>query len=356
MMTSRILQNQAWNRFREWWDEKHYSGLHVVADSNTIDQCYPVLKEHLPIQPQSISIIPAGESSKSLDLCEYLWQQWMENGLDRQALVVALGGGVVCDLTGFCSATIFRGVECMYVPTSLMAMADAAYGGKTGVNFLHAKNPIGLFRAPALILLEPMFLRTLDDRQLRNGWVEMVKHSLIESPPFFNELEEAGWPLDGEALSDLLKRSVRTKSQFIEQDPFERDCRKALNFGHTLGHAVESYLLESGVDVLHGEAIAYGILAESYLSTHCFGWKPNWLNRIIQLLAAYTSKSIRTSIPHDRILDFVFFDKKKKDGKILFSLLKQPGEPVWDISVTLDQIKQALEFTEQQLNTFGRTP
>ncbi len=350
-ISTRILQHDAWEKLRSWYSESKYRSIFVLVDSNTYQYCWPLLQSNLPEIPKFISIIPEGESSKSIRLCEQIWQEWLDHDIDRKSLVIACGGGVVCDLGGFCAATVLRGVDCIYVPTSLMAMADAAHGGKTAVNLASGKNLVGLFKFPKLIVLETDFLNTLDERQLKNGWVEMIKHGLISNPTYWKDFEQMSWPVEVESIKDYLRKSIRSKLEFVEKDPWEKDLRKALNFGHTIGHAVESYLLDSGSVILHGEAIALGMIAESYISHLRYAWPIELLDRITRMLVPFACHNSLNLMDISMVQQKMKLDKKRKDGVPLFTLLQQPGIPVWDIPVTLDELNRAFEFCEFQLKT-----
>ncbi|MBK8954762.1 MAG: 3-dehydroquinate synthase [Saprospiraceae bacterium] len=352
--STRIFQSRPWDQLNEFIAFGNYSSLHIVVDDHTNQSCLPVFLESISQQPEGVALLPSGELNKDLNTCEKLWSQWMHDKLDRNSLVIALGGGVLCDLVGFCAATFQRGLDCVYVPTSLMAMVDAAFGGKTAVNLHMTKNMIGLFNLPQAILLDPIFLKTLDDRQMKNGFAEIIKHSLIQDPPYWQDIENGSWPVEEEEMNHLIKRSIRTKLDIVEKDPLENNIRKALNFGHTIGHAIEKSSLESARDVLHGEAIAIGMIVESIISAQKYHWKPTYLERITNLLLPFVNKQSWDECLIPKILEDVQFDKKRIGKNILFSLLEQPGKPVWNVNLNSEEIQHGLN-TFHELNIAVKT-
>jgi 3-dehydroquinate synthase len=242
---------------------KHYSSLLLLTDEQVRQQVYPRLAPFLP--PHQLLALPPGEAHKNLESCTAIWARMTEMGLDRRGAVLNLGGGVIGDMGGFAAATFKRGVDFVQVPTTLLAQVDASVGGKLGIDFLHYKNQIGVFREPAGVFIAPQFLETLPPRELRSGFAEVIKHHLIADAPAWEALRHMQ-ALDSADWAALIRHSLGIKAQIVAADPLERGPRKALNFGHTLGHAIESYFLESGQPLTHGEAIAAGMICEAWLS------------------------------------------------------------------------------------------
>jgi 3-dehydroquinate synthase len=259
------------NTFREWWgDGSRYTRIFLLADTHTHQHCAPIFfeKTGLPADTPAL-VIPAGETHKTLATCEQIWSAMFAAGLDRKSLVINLGGGVVGDMGGFCAATFKRGIDFVQVPTTLLAGTDAAIGGKLGVDFQALKNAIGVFRNPAAVLVDPVFFQTLSQRELHSGFAEVVKHACIGDPVLWQQikgltdLRSANW-------LDILAASIQVKVTVVQQDPFEQNIRALLNYGHTIGHAIESWFLQSPTPLTHGEAIAAGMLCETWIQ------KPNW--------------------------------------------------------------------------------
>lgn len=341
---ARIFTISPWEKLDDYIKDAAYSSVFLLCDKDTYQHCLPYFQSRIPQLNFEITIIPSGEQIKNIETCQYIWSQWLEAGIDRSSLVLCLGGGVVSDIGGFCSSSIIRGVDCIYIPTSLMAMADASIGGKTGINFKMFKNQVGTFTMPKVIVIDSVFLKTLPDRQLKNGYVEIIKHSLIQSPSYFQDLIALGWPLNESDLLEYMKKSIRTKTEIVEQDFAEKSIRKSLNFGHTIGHALEGFFLEKGIDVLHGEAVAAGIICESFISATLFKWKPQILDSIRAFLKQFTGELAFSETDYLEIIAKLELDKKRKNRNIYFSLLDSPGKPKIDQQVAEELIVKSLEY------------
>lgn len=341
---ARIFTISPWEKLEAFINDTQYSSIFLFCDNDTLQHCLPYFQERMPSLQFEINVISTGEQVKSLETCQYIWSQWLDQGIERSSLVLCLGGGVVCDIGGFCASVILRGVDCIYIPTSLMALADASIGGKTGINFRMFKNQIGSFTMPKAIVIDAVFLKTLPERHLRNGYVEIIKHSLIQYPPYFQDLMAFSWPLNQSDLLEYMKKSIRTKTDIIEQDFVEKGIRKSLNFGHTIGHAIETFYLEKGQDVLHGEAVAAGIICESFISATLFKWRPTVLDSINTFLKPYTGDCRFSEEDFAGIISNLELDKKRKNKNINFSLLDSPGKPKTDQAVTEDLIIKSLEY------------
>lgn len=254
--------------FPAWLSGKTYSQILLITDTHTRRHCLPVLlaQTGLPMDTTVVEILP-GETQKNLQTCARIWSALQQAELDRKALVINLGGGVIGDMGGFCAATWKRGVDFIQVPTTLLSMTDAAIGGKLGVDFEGIKNVIGLIRQPAAVFIDPVFLKTLPIRELHSGLAEILKHAAISrqmDAPWATQ-----WPPNGEnadAWLGILSASVAVKVQVVQEDPEEKGLRMLLNYGHTIGHAVESYFLNTAHPLTHGEAVAVGMICENHLS------------------------------------------------------------------------------------------
>jgi 3-dehydroquinate synthase len=335
-----ILTDQPTDALRDFLAAKTYSQVVVVVDENTRKHCYPILKESLATH--SVIETKSGEAHKNLETCTIIWQQLTELQIDRHAVLIIVGGGVLGDMAGFCAATYKRGIELMLVPTTLLAQADASIGGKLGIDFNHYKNHIGVFQQPVLTLLYPGFLKTLPESEIRSGFAEVIKHALISDEKIWNEIRQK--KLSEQNWSKLLKHSAEFKYSVIQQDPTEKGIRKILNAGHTIGHALESYLLSVNRKVMHGEAVAAGLLAESFIATEKELISSELLNEIGAFIHLIFGKIEFQQNEIDLIAEFVLQDKKNKDKVILCVLQKGAGRAGWDYKISLQDVKRALSF------------
>ncbi|MFC6224802.1 3-dehydroquinate synthase [Hymenobacter artigasi] len=318
------------------------SQVFVLADSNTARLCLPLLEPHLPVDYKLIEI-PAGEEYKTLASCDTVWSMLTEQRADRFAVLVNLGGGVVTDLGGFAAALYKRGIRFVQVPTTLLAQVDASVGGKTGVDFQGYKNQLGVFQAPAGVFVEPKFLQTLDPRQLKSGYAEVLKHWLIADAEAFDTNRRLGWLTDD--WTPIIRESVALKQRIVAQDPLEAGPRKLLNFGHTVGHALESYLLtQPGREALHGEAVAAGIVCESWLSMQHGLLGADALDKIETFVFSVFDKIDFVSLETEAIADFARQDKKNTGATINCTLLEGIGHGVYDQPVTVAEIAESLRY------------
>ncbi len=324
-----------------WLREHPHSGVAVLTDENTKKHCYPLLKPVLP--RHTLITVKSGETHKNLETCTAIWQKLTDARLDRQGLVLNLGGGVIGDMGGFCAATYKRGIDFVQIPTTLLSQVDASVGGKLGIDFNGYKNHIGVFREPAWVLVATNFLQTLSAREVRSGFAEIVKHCLIADPSMWTiirrrDLEQQRW-------SELVPHSVRIKQSVVAQDPTEKGWRKVLNFGHTVGHAVESYFLSDPKRrLLHGEAIAVGMIAEAYLSVQRGLLPEKDLAQVEEFLFSVYGKVNLEAADAEAIAPLALQDKKNQGGKIQCVLLREVGQPVIDQTISLKDIKEALQY------------
>lgn len=313
--------------------ESNYTKVFILVDENTKKLCLPLLA----VFDYNLIEIKSGEQNKNIETCQYIWQQLLVNNADRNALLINLGGGVISDMGGFCAAVYKRGISFINIPTTLLAMVDATIGGKTGIDFNNHKNMIGLFSNANKIFIDNTFLNTLDLRQIKSGKAEMLKHGLIANENHFNKVLENERP-----SIDTIKDSIAIKESIVNKDPFEKGLRKSLNFGHTLGHALESYYLENDLDILHGEAVAQGMIWALQLSVKYTGFNSSKANeKIKQITAVFGEKNVSKN-ELDILISLAKNDKKNNNGKINFCLLKDIAQVEIDFSLTEQEIKTAL--------------
>jgi 3-dehydroquinate synthase len=316
-----------------------YSQIGILIDANTAKACYPKIKSVLP--PHTVIEVKAGEEVKNLDTCVQVWQRLTDLQFDRHGLLLIIGGGVLGDLGGFCAATYKRGIDFVLMPTTLLAQVDASIGGKLGIDFNHYKNHIGVFQTPVITLISPAFLKTLPDRELRSGFAEIIKHCLISDGQMWDIIRQK--PLAQQNWLELIPHSVKFKSKVIEEDPREKGLRKILNFGHSVGHAIESHFLNSSHRLFHGEAIAIGMVAESFIGMKKSLIHQSELDQISECVYKIYGK-VNEGIDDEKIVDIIYQDKKNKGNKILMALTKGIGQAVWDVEVREDEIKESLAY------------
>lgn len=320
---------------------KAYSQVAVLVDENTGDLCYPIIKDLLP--KHRLIEIQSGEEHKNLDTCQYIWEKFTEWQFDRHAIVLNLGGGVIGDMGGFCAATYKRGIDFIQIPTTLLAQVDASVGGKLGIDFQGFKNHIGLFRIPNQVLIAPLFLKTLPDRELRSGFAEVIKHALIYDRSHWQELTAR--KLTEQPWESLIPYSVGIKDKVVQADPTEKHLRKILNFGHTIGHAVETFFLDKRYrKLLHGEAIGIGMIAEAYLATKKGFISDNEYQEIERYIIRVFGKVKISEEEIGKLLKNALQDKKNENGVIQASLLEQVGKANYNQAITLNEIQESLLY------------
>jgi 3-dehydroquinate synthase len=332
-----------WLALHYFLENRYFSQIIVVCDENTAKFCLPVLRKKTGLVLSVLIVISAGESAKNLQTCEQVWQQLLEKKIDRKSIVLLLGGGVVGDLGGFAAATWKRGVAFLQLPTTLLSMVDSSIGGKLGIDFAGVKNTIGVFQDPAAVFICPEFLATLPARELRSGFAEMIKHALISDENDWNLLKKQTKSLDLD-WEIWIPRSLKVKQKIVEIDPFEQNIRKALNFGHTIGHAVESYFLETEKPLLHGEAIAIGMICESWISMKLGKISEKELTEITDFLIKIYNKIELPEVAFSTILETMRHDKKNAGGEIRFAFLEKIGQAGWDLAVSEADILASLRF------------
>lgn len=322
-----------------------HSKVFVLVDTNTKNSCLSQFKELAGLALDNIIEIKPGEENKTIATCLQVWQKLSDFGADRKSLLINLGGGVVTDLGGFVASTYKRGIEFINIPTTLLAMVDASIGGKTGVDLGVLKNQIGVINQPVMVLILPEFLSTLHERQIRSGYAEMLKHGLISDSKYWTEL------INTEDFSSIgyIQKSVAIKNKVVQQDPTEKGIRKKLNFGHTIGHAIESYFLDSPdlKTLLHGEAIAIGMILEGYFSHELSGLSKVDLNEIKKAFLCHFEKVTFTKQDIQIIIDLLKHDKKNTHGDINFVLLQEIGSTVLDVKVPSELFMKAFAYYKE---------
>lgn len=338
--------------FFEDQENRHFEGflnyhikpgesVFVLTDQHTREHCLPVLKKKLPEDfPLKIIEVPAGEKHKTLETCNSLWEILTDKIADRHSVLINLGGGVICDLGGFAASVFKRGIRFIHMPTSLMAMADASIGGKTGIDLKGLKNILGTFSQPLAVFIDTVFLKTLPERELNNGFAEMLKHGLISEYSYFEELAEGG---PENVTTEQIRISVEIKSDIVQRDPLEKGIRKALNFGHTIGHALESHsLLNDEKPLLHGEAVILGMMAETLLSEKMNMLQEEQTEDILNGLIDFAVLYDLNEQCMEKVMHYIQHDKKNRAGVPGFSLLRGPGLVATGIECPAQLIKDAL--------------
>jgi len=318
--------------------ENSFDKIVILVDENTNQFCLPKLQLNFSYQ---IIEVKSGETEKNLATCQYIWRGMTSMQLSRNSLMINLGGGVITDMGGFVAATYKRGINFCNIPTTLLAQVDASIGGKVGVDFEGLKNHIGVFQEPNLVILDTSFLDTLDERQLRSGFAEVIKHGLIYDLNYWLAISQEKFS-EGLDWNRLLERSVYIKGEVVKVDPTEKGLRKILNFGHTLGHAIETHFLEKANSLLHGEAIAVGMILEAKLSEMSLGLT----NRELLAISGYIAGNFdKVDLPEiEEIGNLLKQDKKNEGNQINFSLLSSIGKCEWNVEVTTSDIAEAYEF------------
>lgn len=337
---------EGYQKFNQFLRENSFTNIFVLVDTNTHLHCLPAFMQKLETNiGVEVLEIDAGEEHKTLETCNGLWEALSELGGDRKSLMVNLGGGVVTDLGGFVAAAFKRGISCVHFPTTLLAMVDAAVGGKNGVNLGSLKNQVGVIRQPDMVVADTSFLSTLEAPEMRSGLAEMLKHGLIADEDYWNRLI-ALRDLNLTDLDGLIKESIVIKEKIVQQDPNENGLRKSLNFGHTLGHAIESYFLEQPgkKKLLHGEAVAAGMVLASCISSETEGFPKPDRDRIRQTIISLYGRIDVLEEDKEKIINLLKFDKKNEGGKINFVLLRQIGEPIVDRQVPNSLIYEAFRY------------
>jgi 3-dehydroquinate synthase len=340
------FNEQCYKELNAYLETSNFSKIFILVDTNTHTHCLPKFLSNIDCD-MALEIIEmeAGEIHKTLDTCTQIWHTLSDLDGDRKSLIINLGGGVVTDLGGFVASTFKRGVSFVNVPTSLLSMVDASVGGKTGVDLGTIKNQIGVINFSDMVLVDVSFLETLPAEEMRSGLAEMLKHGLIKDADYWNRLCNLK-ALNISDLEGLIHESITIKNEVVKRDPNEQGERKQLNFGHTLGHAIESYCLDNDHQktLLHGEAIAVGMIMEGFLSAKTCGLSENDLNQIKNIFKAIYGSVDFTENDKSSIIELLKYDKKNSHGQVKYALLESIGSCVVDIIVDDRLIDEAFLY------------
>ncbi len=338
------FNEEAYSKLNAHLEKANYSKIFILVDENTHQHCLPsFMAQIFDDYDFEIIEIEEGEVNKTIETCTQVWHVLSELDADRKSVMINLGGGVITDLGGFVASTFKRGIDFINVPTTLLSMVDASVGGKTGVDLGSLKNQVGVINQPKMVLIISSFLTTLEERQLNSGFAEMLKHGLIRDKKYWNELNLVS---DFNNLDEFIYDSVVIKNDVVLQDPTEQNLRKILNYGHTLGHAIESYFLESDKHkaLLHGEAIAVGMVLEAYLSNRLTNLSETFLNDIKNTFIKRYGKVLFTEDDISNILTYLKFDKKNSHGNINFVLLNTIGKCQIDVTISENLLKESFAY------------
>jgi len=319
----------------------------VLTDDNTLDKCFPLLNTVKAVNEAKHITIKADDTNKNIEQVAAIWEVLSKSGASRNSLLINLGGGMITDLGGFAGATFKRGIHNLNIPTTLMASVDAAVGGKTGINFNGLKNEIGSFYNPDCVIIDCMFLKTLDLNNRLSGYAEMIKHGLISNEEVLRDVlafDITNNDVDTETLNELVKTSVAIKERIVEEDPKEMGIRKALNFGHTIGHAFESLSFAKERPILHGHAVAAGIVCEMYLSHKYCGMPTESLRLATNFIKKCYPSFAYSCNDYDTLYELMTHDKKNEGGHIMFTLLGSIGDIKINQEVDKNLVLESLDF------------
>ena len=325
--------------------ECEHDRIFVLTDETTQQLCWPKIKNFKALKNSTPIIIKATDTHKNLDTLSQVWQALSNGGATRHSLMINLGGGMVTDLGGFAASTFKRGIDFINIPTTLLAMVDASVGGKTGINFGGLKNEIGVFSDSRFVIINTQFLDTLDHDNICSGYAEMLKHGLISDERTWAEL--VTFDLDDPDLSQLQRmvaESIKVKERIVEADPHEHGIRKALNLGHTMGHAFESFAMRRGTPILHGYAVAYGLISELYMSARKTAFPTDRMHQTVRFIRENYGTLNITCDDYPTLIELMHHDKKNTSGIINFTLLGNVGDIRINQTANEEEIKEALDF------------
>lgn len=324
--------------------ECEHDRIFVLVDETTNKLCWSLVKDYLCLKDAQTIVIGATDRRKNLDTLVHVWESLQQGKATRHSLLINLGGGMVTDLGGFAASTYKRGINFINIPTTLLAMVDASVGGKTGINFGGLKNEIGVFSDAEFVLLDTNWLRTLDKENIRSGYAEMLKHGLIADETMWAELINFNLAQpDLRQLASMLDKSVHIKERIVTEDPHEKGIRKALNLGHTFGHAFESWAMKRQ-PVLHGYAVAFGLIAELYLATTQTDFPTERMHQTVNFIRSYYGSLPITCNDYPELIELMHHDKKNRGNEINVTLLVGIGDIRIDQTITEEDIKEALDF------------
>ena len=337
------FQDKGYNSLSNLIAENNYSTLFILVDENTFKCCYPKFIPNLQTDKKiEVIEIESGEINKNLETCIGVWNAITELGGDRKSLLITLGGGVITDLGGFVASCFKRGIDFVNIPTTLLSMVDASVGGKTGVDLGVLKNQIGLFANPEMVLVDTDYLTTVSEREIKSGTAEIIKYGITYDITLFNQIKNN----KNLKIEDLIFRSIEIKNEVVLKDPKEQNIRKILNFGHTLGHAIESFYLESDnkESITHGEAIAIGMVCECFMSAKLLGFPSEKVHEVKDLVLSIYNKTDLLIEDFSGILELLKHDKKNVKGRVNFVLLNDYEDYKLDCEVSNDLIIESMKF------------
>ena len=339
-----IISTHLENELVSALSECEHDKLFVLTDTTTQEKCLPVLQKFYCMKEAKVITIPASDSHKDIESLMMVWKGLQEGGASRHSCMINLGGGMVTDLGGFAASTFKRGINFINIPTTLLAMVDASVGGKTGINFGGLKNEVGVFNDSKFVILDTEFLKTLDAKNICSGYAEMLKHGLISTEAMWEELVsfDLATP-DLKLLQRMVGDSVKVKERIVEQDPHEKGIRKALNLGHTFGHAFESWALKRK-PILHGYAVAFGLIPELYLSVAKTGFPTEKMRQTVTFIKENYGTLNITCDDYDELIELMHHDKKNQNGIINFTMMGAIGDIRINQTATTEEIKEALDF------------
>ncbi len=341
-----IISTDIATELKRLTDANRFDKTFLLVDSNTRRHCLPQL--HIDsLNPIIIEIEP-GDQNKNIETLTLIWDELINQSASRHSLLINLGGGVVCDIGGFAATTFKRGMPFINIPTTILAAVDAATGGKTGINYKGLKNEIGAFAQPVEVIINPQFFATLDTQNLLSGYAEMVKHALLSDKQSYNKLLTFDVErFDLKEIGAMLEQNITIKNQMVECDPCEHGIRKALNLGHTFGHAFETLSHKTDSPLPHGYAVMWGMTAELYLSVTRLGLESSIVTQLLSFAKQYYGSFQFTCKEYDAIYDLMKHDKKNSAGNINCTLLSAIGEPKIDCTLSHDEIFEALDFIRE---------
>ena len=336
------IGEKSFDALNTYLTKNKYSNYYIICDEHTFEYCLPTLLFHAPLLNEAEIIeLESGEDKKTLETCLQVWGALTDTGADKQSLIINLGGGVISDLGGFVASTFKRGIDCINIPTTLLSMVDASVGGKTGVDFEGIKNHIGTTTEPKGIFINPIFLETLSERQIKNGYAEVIKIALISDVEFWKSLKKL--KSTKEFSSEMvIKKAIELKNNIVKKDLYEKDLRKSLNFGHNIGHALESSLIHQQKDVLHGEAIAAGMIMEAEIAKTLKRITAKEQKEITDYISSIYKNIKITKETETQLLKYILHDKKNIGDDLCFALPKGVGAYELYCGVQMDVIKKAI--------------
>ena len=336
------IGNKSFDALNNFLSINKYSSYYIICDEHTFEFCLSTLLFHIPkLNDAEIIELESGEDKKTLETCLQVWGALTDTGADKKSLIINLGGGVITDLGGFVASTFKRGIDFINIPTTLLSIVDASVGGKTGVDFEGIKNHIGTTCEPKAVFINPLFLETLSERQIKNGYAEVIKIALIADAKFWQELKKLKHAKEF-CTEKIITKAVELKNAVVKKDLYEMDLRKSLNFGHSIGHALESALLKFNKDILHGEAIAAGMIMEAELAKILKKISQKEYKEIIEYTTSIYKKIKITKEIEAQLLKYIMHDKKNEAANLCFALPNNIGHYNLACGIQMDLIKKVL--------------